>query len=132
VVPAPGALGRPLVPLGRALQEERGRQASEHGGMLRHESSGHVHAAGQTHRYWRPRRRRRAEETRPLKRVAGERRQRRRRGRGRGRTTTRTRDRLCSSPANTVGRGGQKTELRPTQQHARTVAQSPASSRRHA
>lgn len=51
VVPASGALGRALVPLGRALQEERGRQASEHGGMLRHERRGHVHAAGQTHRY---------------------------------------------------------------------------------
>lgn len=50
VVPASGALGRALVPFGCALQEERGRQASEHGGMLRHESGGHVHTAGQTHR----------------------------------------------------------------------------------
>lgn len=51
VIPTPGAFGRPLVPFGRALQEERGRQASEYGGMLRHESSGHVNTAGQTHRY---------------------------------------------------------------------------------
>lgn len=51
VVPAPGTLGRPLVPFGRSLQEERGRQASEYGGMLRHECSGHVHTAGQAHRY---------------------------------------------------------------------------------
>lgn len=50
VVSAPGTLGRPLVPFGRALQEERGRQASEYCGMLRHEGSCHVHTAGQTHR----------------------------------------------------------------------------------
>lgn len=53
VVSAPGTLGRSLVPLGRSLQEERGRQASEYGGMLRHEGSSHVHTAGQTHRYCR-------------------------------------------------------------------------------
>lgn len=56
MVPAPGALGRALVPLGRTLQEERGRQATEHGGMLRHERGGHVRAAGQTHRDYRDRR----------------------------------------------------------------------------
>lgn len=72
VVSAPGTLGRSLVPLGRSLQEERGRQASEYGGMLRHEGSSHVHTAGQTHRYCRrirayttPGRRRRVSRARP-------------------------------------------------------------------